>query len=450
MALAALIAYGRYRDAFHPAVFTAPLMIAGYCFWPMLLDRNNELTMLLGNEALVRVQAYYFVGLLCLTSGMLWTRGRRLSSPRELSPWRSLTSTVSGDRTRRKLLRLAFILGGIAIFSYVNSIANVGGFEAAYSIYKGGGRASSGYLGEAYLLAYPAALIYALARQGRGLRPVDWIIISIMLSPNFLQGTLGVRRGPLFISLATLFVSWVVSRGRAPGIFRTSIAISLILCSVIFLWTQRQSWFAEEIPTSRVGLAATLLPDESSLSQNDYVSGVGSALITEYYDAFFWGKRWWVDLLVRPIPRQIWPTKYQDVGAYWKTGGNPTGFEEHEQMAALGFALPAGHSIGVLSDLYSEWWWFAIAVLFGLGRFLRWLWFKHRMIGQVWTVIFLGAIGLCVYLPTQSFSAWYQRFLVMSIGTFLAWRWFVGRDVRKTRTEPAAQVAIPVDGNPRG
>ena len=407
-------------------------MLAGYCFWPLLLDRNGDLTSLLGEGSLNRVQAYYCAALVCMMIGMVWTRGRRLASPKELSPWRSLAATVSVDRTRRRLVRLSVVLGSVAILSYLTSIFNVGGFEAAYSVYKGGGRAASGYVGEAYLLSYPAALIYSLARQGRGFRAVDWCVVVVMLSPNLLQGTLGVRRGPLFISLATLFVSWVVSRGRAPGLLRTGLAISVILLSVIFLWTNRQSWFADEGggPT-RVGLTSTLLPDTGQLSQNDYVSGVGSALITEYYNAFFWGKRWWVDLLIRPIPRQLWPTKYEDVGAYWKTGGNPTGFEEYEQVVALGFPLPAGHSIGVLSDLYSEWWWFALFFVFLLGRFLRWLWFKHRTIGQVWTVIFLGALGLCIYLPTQSFSAWYQRFLVMAVGTFVAWRWFIGRDIRQ-------------------
>lgn len=436
IALFAVVAYRRYRDAFHPAVFTAPLMLAGYCIWPMLLNRDGELDRLFPRVGDFHgVQAYYLVALFSFYAGAVWTRSRKTKLGRDLSPWRTLAATTRGDRVRARLLRLSVLFALVAQLAYWDSIGNAGGFGVAFSRYKGGGVATSGYLGEATLLAYPAALMYAMTRQGRGFRVIDWIIVLTMLSPNLMQGTLGVRRGPLFISLASLFVAWIVSRGRAPGLLKTGVGITVILVSVIFMWSQRQYWFAKDTDVvEQKGLGTTLLPETyQSYIENDYVSGVGSAIITEYHDGFFWGKRWLVDLVIRPIPAQFWPTKYVDVGAYWKVGGNPTGFETYEQVEALGFPLPAGHSIGVLSDIYSEWWWYGIVVMFGLGRFLRWLWFKHRLVGQVWTALFLASIGLCIYLPTQSFSAWYQRYLIMAVGTMLAWRWMVGGDVRVRR-----------------
>ena len=434
----ALYAYYLYRDAFHPAVFTAPLMAGGYGIWPLILNREGDLARLMGDSELAYVQTYYLVALALFYLAMVLNVRKKLPAGDSLSPWRELANTVEGKRTRARLLRLSLILGFLALAAYWSSIYNVGGFSEAYSRYKGGGYSRSGYIGEATLLAYPSAMIYALVRQGKGFRAVDWMLMLLIISPNLFQGTFGVRRGPLFISLATLFVSWIVARGRLPGIIRTGVAISMIMGAVGFVWTNRRVWFSSEPGADRpAGLASTLLPDADQLSQNDYVSGVGSAMITEYYNAFFWGKRWLVDVVIRPIPKQLWPEKYKDVGAYWKEGANPTGFSELDQLNVLGFPLPAGHSIGVLSDLYSEWWWFALIFVFLLGLFLRWLWIRHRTIGQVWTALFLAAIGLCVYLPSQSFSAWYQRFMIMAIGTMFAWRWVVGRDLRH-RAEPRA------------
>ncbi len=437
VAFFALWAYFRYGDAFHPAVFTAPLMIGGYSIWPLLLNRTGDLEFLLGSEDLVRIQGYYLAALIAFYLAMLLGGSSKALKFRQLSPWRDVAQTIRGQQARRKLVKLAAGLGAVAMLAYWYSILNAGGFDEAYSYYKGGGRAESGYLGEAVLLAYPAALVYALTRQGRGMRARDWVIVLVILSPNLFQGTFGVRRGPLFISLAMIFVTWTVAKGRVPNIRKTALGVGLIVLAVGFMWTQRMTWFDSrtEIVESS-GVERTLLPSTENLWLNDYVAGVGSALITEYYDKFFWGKRWFVDLVIRPIPRQVWPNKYEDVGAYWKEAGNPTGFSDFEQIHVLGFALPRGHSMGMLSDMYSEWQWYALFFLFLLGLLLRWLWFKHRMVGQVWTAIFLCAIGLCIYMPTQSFSAWYQRFLIMAVGTYFAWRWVVGKDVKAQRTEP--------------
>ncbi|MEZ5440776.1 MAG: hypothetical protein R3F15_04750 [Lysobacterales bacterium] len=443
--------YFRYGDAFHPAVFIAPLMFAGYCLWPLVLNRSGDLEFLLGSEDSARVQGYYLAGLTAFFLSLSSGSSQRLLRQRQLSPWQSLLSTVRGQQARRKLMKLAMLLSCVALAAYWYSILNAGGFDLAYSRYKGGGYAESGYVGEAALLAYPAVLIYALTRQGKGFGPIDWLLVLAMISPNLFQGTFGVRRGPLFISLAILFVSWVVARGRVPGLVRTVLVVASILLAVGFVWTQRQVWFSDDpAAEGRSGLGSTFLPSTDELWQNDYVSGMGSALITEYYDEYFWGKRWFVDLVIRPIPRQIWPNKYADVGAHWKEGANPTGFDELAQIHVLGFPLPSGHSIGVLSDLYSEWSWGALFFLALLGWFLRWLWFKHRTIGQVWTVLFLVAIGLCVYLPTQSFSAFYQRFLIMAIGSFVAWRWVVGKDVRATREATSAVLDEPLPDHGQG
>lgn len=433
LAAFAATSYRRYRDAFHPAVFLAPLLIAGYSAWPLLLNENGRLENLIGKPEIVRIQSYYLLSLFTLCVGLNWTVKKARLKGSALSPWQTLTNTVQGKRTRKRLLQLSLVLGSVALLAYWSSIANVGGFAAAYSRFKGGGSASSGYIGEATLLAYPAVMIYALYRQGRGLRAVDWMIVLVLVSPNLLQGTFGVRRGPLFISLATLFVTWIVAKGRKPTLRATVLGVGSALLAVVFMWSQRQVWFSNGPVEGEAGLAWTILPDDAALTENDYVSGIGSALVTEHYNAFFWGKRWLVDLIIRPIPRQLWPDKYADVGAFWKDSGNPTGFSELEQVQVLGFLLPRGHSMGVLSDLYSEWWWFGAVVTLALGLFLRWLWMRHRMIGQVWTALFLAAMGLSIYLPTQSFSAWYQRFLIIAFGTYVAWRWIVGRDLRAKR-----------------
>lgn len=57
---------------------------------------------------------------------------------------------------------------------------------------------------------------------------------------------------------------------------------------------------------------------------NEFNYGGGQILTYQRAGNFSWGRQWIVDLIVRPIPRQLWPTTYKDA---WDLLGIPDLFE---------------------------------------------------------------------------------------------------------------------------
>jgi hypothetical protein len=44
--------------------------------------------------------------------------------------------------------------------------------------------------------------------------------------------------------------------------------------------------------------------------------------------------------------------------------------------------------------------------------------------------MYLFAVILSIYVPTQNFNAWYYRFLLMSIPTLIVWRLYLSEPSR--------------------
>lgn len=420
------------RDPFHPAVFLAPLFVIGYGFWPLALNREGALEQLFAADQLLFVSLLYSAGLSFLYAGLAWKVPARLHRRNPFSPWAAFAGVFADEAARRKVLKAAIVLALIASAAYWFGIFNVGGLSSAYAGYKGGPRAGSGWIDELSLLAYPAALFYGVYRQGKRVRPLDLVILALMVSPGLLHGFLGTRRGPVFIALAVFFLSWIIARGRAPRLKDALLPVTVAFSAMLLIWTQRRSWVAQDARSIDTGLFVEhLLPNAAAVQSHDYVSGVARAVMFRVHESFYWGYRFFVEFVIRPIPRQIWPSKYEDVGAFWKVRGVEE-FSSLEYQQTLGFAPPQGFSVGIISDLYSEFALLALLALFAFGWFLRWLWIKHRTLGRVWTTVLLLGLGLGIYLPTQSFAAWMARFLLMGAGTLLFWYWVVDVESRQS------------------
>ena len=91
----ALLAHWKYGDALHPAVVLAPLMLLGYGLWPLLLNREGALKLLLGEAYLVDVGVYYLVGMACLYLGLLAPVTRRVWNQRAQNPWKVLVGSTN-------------------------------------------------------------------------------------------------------------------------------------------------------------------------------------------------------------------------------------------------------------------------------------------------------------------------------------------------------------------
>ena len=77
---------------------------------------------------------------------------------------------------------------------------------------------------------------------------------------------------------------------------------------------------------------------------NEFIYGSGSIVSTQRRGHYFWMRRYLAQLLVRPIPSAVWPTKYEDFGVpeLRNNAGTAEGFadalgwvEQSDQRPAL-------------------------------------------------------------------------------------------------------------------
>ncbi|MFO7640504.1 MAG: oligosaccharide repeat unit polymerase [Candidatus Competibacteraceae bacterium] len=435
----AYYAFAQTRDALQPAVFTAPLFIYFYSIWPLLLSREGGLPDFFTAAELAYVAGLNLLSIAALYAGMLkWPKRFARPIRRGDVRQRDVFALNLPRATRKRLLSLGLILGMIALVAYWYAIFNVGGFESAYGRAKGGGWASSGYIGEAPLLAFPAIVLIALARQGLRIRAQDILLALLIASPHLLQGTFGGRRGPLFLILALLFLVWFIAKGVRPRFRTIVVGVTAISVAVVLVWSQRQHLYlgsGGEFEATRV--VERIGPEEIDTG-NEYLAGVATVLTADEIGNFYWGHRYFVTFFIRPIPKQLWPTKYEDVGADWLYRYGDEEREERYQQA-VGFSLLAGSSTGYIADVYYEFAWGVVVVSYLLGRVFCALWERHRLRGGLWTILFLQLLILSIYLPTQSLTASLHRFLFMGGITYLVWRYWV----RPTLRRRAAAAAYP-------
>jgi len=419
----------RTRDYAHPAIVMGPLLLFMYSIWPLYQNKDGMITFLLGARNLQYVGLIYTIGIFAFYLGI-----SRLPGERILSAFRTqknlqgyIFEFLISEKVRKRLLLVSACLGVVAISAYIIMISNVGGFVRAYDSPKGGGFAPSGYIGEAVLLSFPAVIAFAMAKSGKRVRLSDIIIALVMISPQLIQGTLGGRRGPLFLSLATLFIAWFIVQKRRPSLKVVVIGVTSIGLAVLLVMSQRQYLYLGSQHSFDIDRLYQTLNVED-VSNSDYVAGAASVVRARNEKDFRYGYRYLVTLFIRPIPRQIWPTKYEDVGADWIHENYSDRIPSY--VRAVGFAPPSGSAIGFIADLYQEFSYGLVVAAYFFGWAFSAVWRRHRMYGGVWTVIFVEMVILSVYIPTQSFSAWFHRFLFLAVGTILFWNKFVAQEIR--------------------
>jgi hypothetical protein len=419
-------AYLVAQDPLHPAVFVSPLFVYFYCIWPLVLNRDGALEALLHRGYLEHAGAIFLLSILAMYVGMLQRLHRlRGAPPAEVNPF--------GDRLTpelcRRLTYLALLMGVLSVTAFIIQLDNVGGFVEAYSRGKGGGRAESGVVGEAVLLSFPALILLALAAYGDGRRvTLPHLGIALFVaSPPLVQGFLGGRRGPVFLVLTTLFCAWLIAKGRRPSLAAGLMAVAAIGFAVILVSSQRDRiYLGSEAPfdVSRVFDGDGLAPEELDPG-NSYVTAVSNIIAVDFFDDHYWGFRYFVTFFVRPIPKELWPTKYEDMGAEWLEHYGTTSAAARFANA-LGFALPSGVSGGSISDGYLEFSWGVVGMFYLIGLALAASYARHRREGGFWSLVCLSMLALSIYLPTQSFSAWMLRLMFMLSFSYVFWRLAIG------------------------
>ncbi len=406
-AAGALYAYSASRDVFHPLMFLTPLVMFLYGWMPMKLASNGGLDGFFQKDQLVFVQSWVVAGVASLVIGCL-TPGCRYMPE---TVWSRLDNHAA-----KILVRGAVITGGLGLACWVASILNVGGLREAFSRPYSGGWDDSGYVRDGALLLFPGFLmIMAVILRWRP-RMLYVLTAALCIMPWMIQAALTSRRGPTFMIAVVNIMGWYIHRSKRPPILLAVGGGVLVGLLMLFLVSNRGAIYLgsdQDLTTEVTQIVEK--PDTG----NEYIYGAGSVLSSEQRQRFFWGLRYLAQVLVRPIPSAIWPTKYEDFGVPELTQNAGTGEGLSE---TLGWAGADGAAPGIVADLWLEFRWLSIPALWVIGLIYGTAWQNMRRKGGAWSIYYVVLAALSVYLVMQTMEAIIFRLLLMTVPVWLTWR----------------------------
>ncbi|MDJ0596561.1 MAG: hypothetical protein QNJ72_42440 [Pleurocapsa sp. MO_226.B13] len=412
-------AYRRSRDSFHPAIYLGLMLFVLYCYVPLGLLRSNisELLYFLSIPQLEYVQILNLIGVISILAGVFFADKKINLLHYSKQNW-ALSRVV-----RNRIQQGAIVCGVIGVLTYGAGILTAGGFAAAYGTSYGGGWSASGYAREGILLTLPALLWLMTSRIQQRLSTMDWFWLFIFCLPLLLQGFLGARRGPTAMILISAVMGWHLIRMRRPNLWKTIGGAVVLGVLMIFLVTNRNqiylgSDFDFEAPTENYLTRAD--------SGNEFIYGSGVILDADAKGKYFWGRRYFTVFFIRPIPRQLWPTKYQDAAEFFdipNLDNSNLGTGATDLAETTGWSGAYGAAPGLIADMWLEFWWLYTVVLFSIGWLYGMAWRKVITRGGLWIPTYTIATALSVYLIMQTLEAMAFRFLFTSAASWLIWRY---------------------------
>ncbi|MBV9182633.1 MAG: oligosaccharide repeat unit polymerase, partial [Acidobacteria bacterium] len=358
-----LIAYDGSRDVFHPLFFMAPMMAFLYAWMPSQLYRSGALFQYFQPEQLVFVQTLNVLGIVGFVSACA-AAGLRLPQSRREAHRLSLLSC-------RRLRIGALIVGSVGLLCWTISIVNVGGFINAFSKSYSGGWDDNGYVRDGNLLLLVGVLLVIGAAATEGLRLLNILLILVFGVPWLAQALLMARRGPTFALMIILLMGSYIYRNKRPPVLAMLAVGAFLGWLSLFLVTNRSNIYLGSnfaLTTDANKIRAIV---EKSDTGNEYIYGTGAVLAAERRGHYFWLRRYLAQLLVRPIPSSVWPTKYEDFGVpeLLNNAGTGEGFAD-----VLGWVGAVGSAPGIIADLWLEVSWFAVVFMSLLGWCFGWVW----------------------------------------------------------------------------
>jgi hypothetical protein len=442
----AYYAYQRSGDSLHPAIVLAPLFLLGLVMEPAQRLLHPEIVQFFPDyQGISFALMVQYLGMAALFAGML-SIVSRIGTDRQ----RSMILDMSLDpRKRAKVRIVAWSLAAFSLAGYWYGIYLQGGFVQSYSMSKGGIANMSGYFGEAQNLGVAALVFYAVSVQGARLTVTHVLIGLLMISPVLLHGTFGGRRGPLFIAGASMFVAYFIAVGRVPKFRYIAAMSSILLVGVVFIGSQRQFLYFGSGQGMDLETFWTAILGKQIESGDNFVVSSGAVNAIYEIDEYHWGRRFLTMFGVRPIPRALWPSKYDDISlALYGRSFADLQNAHYQWLTVLGWRPTNGYAINAIVDLFWEFSWGYVLALWFFGRGISMVWYRFRTIGGFWFVGYFLIAALAIYLPTQSFSAFAHRFLYLSVMSFIFWRFTVGREskrrvVRGTTARPMNAQTLP-------
>ncbi len=413
-----IFAYDGSRDVFHPLIYIGPMLIFLYAWMPFRLYQHDFLSMFFDTEQLIFVQSLNILGVIGFVAACLWVgvRLRGRSEPAKLT-----------QRTMRRLLISSAVLGTIGLVCWSITIRNVGGFEAAFSSSYSGGYDSSGYVRDGAMLLLVAVLLAMTSLSAGGPRLQGILLTLTFALPWSASALLMGRRGPTFNLVVVLLMGWYVNRTKRPPLLLVTAGGLLLGWFVLFLVTNRsQIYIGSDFNMNTDVVNQADKPDTG----NEYIYGSGTVLAAERRDHYFWMRRYLAQILIRPIPSALWPTKYEDFGVpeLLYNAGTGEGF-----AATLGWVGAVGSAPGIIADFWLEVWWFAPLLMALVGFGYGTIWKRAVTRGGPWASQYVILSALSIYLVMQTGEAVIFRTLELSIPCWLCWKWALRPPAREGR-----------------
>ncbi len=435
--LYALDAYSRTRDAFHPAIFLGGMLTFLYCFLPLQTVGSAGVPGYLTPDQCTHVEMLNLLGVVAVVAGMA------VGSRRKLPLLDPLVWAYQHWQLLPRLERFARWLGAAGVVAFVVMIVSSGGFGRAYGHAYGGFWSSSGYIRESVLLTLPAIAWLLVAYTGRKLtrRELWWLVV--LAAPLLIHGLLGARRGPTFMVVMTCFLAWKLRQRKKLRLLWVVTAGLTLGVAMLLLVANRPEIFIG----SSFDLSFQPMRVFEEHETNEFVYGAGTILNAEARGRYFWGRRYLAVLFIRPIPRELWPTEYEDASRWLgipnledNMGTGAGDFKE-----TLGWRGGVGAAPGLVADLWIEFSWLALPALFLVGRLYARLWRGAVERGGPWLVSYVLAVSMSAYLIMQTLEAMAFRLLFTVVPALILWRLVRGRRPAAV-TAPGGAAAFPRRG----
>ena len=400
------------RDTLHPGLVLAAMLLFLYAYMPMRLYAEDGFFGFITEGQLAFVQLVNLCGVGALLGGVI------------AGAWGGLfrEGHVRLSLRGARVYAAALVVGLSGVVGYVIGIVATGGFSEAYGRAYGGGWSASGYVREAYLMTAPAILL-VLASGRLKQRPLRWWWVVLFGAPLLIQGLLGARRGPTFVVLVTVLAGYYLIRGRRPALVTVLSGGSALGLLMLFLVANRQSIylgsdFEFENETGMVLDAG---------AGNEFIYGAGSIVTANELGQYFWGGRYATVLFVRPVPRSLWPGKYEFAKRTFGADVEVNMGVDYDAMThVMGWVGAIGAAPGIVADMFMEFSWGMVAVLFLIGYFFGRTWRNSVEWGGIWIVVYGVALSLSVYLVMQTLEAFLFRLLFMLAPVYWT-NWYIHR-----------------------
>jgi hypothetical protein len=407
-------ALAKHRDTFHPALLMGPMLAFHYCYSPLTLLANEGFDGFLLDSQVEMAQWIHLTGVLALCFGLLWG-----STPAAASIPPVSAPTEAFDRTR--LLQGSIVLGALGIGSFVYGIVYVGGFAAAYGTAYGGGGGESGWVRDLAILTLPALLLLAVSHRGERF---GWRVFGLALafaSPFLIHGFFGARRGPTFIGLVGPTMLFYIARGKRPSLPALALGGAVLGMLMLTLVANRNDvyWGAE------LDLKGSPSDYFRAGAGQDFVYGAGLVIVADELQNFSWGTTYLVTLFIRPIPRALWPSKYEDAGEFLDRPSleENLGVDIKSFQSVLGWTAAHGAAPGIVGDMWREFSWAMLVALLAIGWFYGYAWRRAITNHGYWVPTYCFLASLSLYLVMQTLEALLSRFLFGVVPMLLAMKY---------------------------